>query len=187
MFCFAFLRGNRRITFQGFDWSGLLERNLKPPMNPVIQSSTDTSNFDRYRLYTQSKHCHSWGLHNNLLHWIPFINVFGLAFYIFGISPLWSLTWLTDCPGSPQTPVFHSTRRADGTRISNEGQLFRVFSRCSRHNKKCPRVYWSKQIYIWITSDGFVRFVCRINAMSSSPMYVSQHEWDQNIFCYLLE
>lgn len=93
MFCFAFLRGNRRITFQGFDWSGLLERNLKPPMNPVIQSSTDTSNFDRYRLYTQSKHCHSWGLHNNLLHWIPFMNVFGLAFYIFGISPLWSLTW----------------------------------------------------------------------------------------------
>ena len=35
------------IIFQGFDWSGLTERNLKPPINPVVLSSTDTSNFDR--------------------------------------------------------------------------------------------------------------------------------------------
>ena len=31
--------------FQGFDWDGLLERSLAPPLVPTVQSATDASNF----------------------------------------------------------------------------------------------------------------------------------------------
>ena len=32
----------------------MIERNLKPPINPVVLSSTDTSNFDRWILYDKA-------------------------------------------------------------------------------------------------------------------------------------
>ena len=31
-----------------FDWDGLLERTVEPPIVPKINSPTDASNFDRY-------------------------------------------------------------------------------------------------------------------------------------------
>ncbi|KAI5703810.1 hypothetical protein M8J75_016458 [Diaphorina citri] len=34
--------------FQGFDWDGLRNQTLTPPIIPVIKGPTDTSNFDRY-------------------------------------------------------------------------------------------------------------------------------------------
>ncbi|EEB19945.1 cGMP-dependent protein kinase, isozyme, putative [Pediculus humanus corporis] len=34
--------------FQGFDWSGLKQRALIPPVAPIVRSPTDTSNFDSY-------------------------------------------------------------------------------------------------------------------------------------------
>jgi len=34
--------------FQGFDWSGLLDRSLKPPILPSVQGPSDTTNFDQF-------------------------------------------------------------------------------------------------------------------------------------------
>ena len=34
--------------FQGFDWDGLETRSLTPPILPKVQSTADTSNFDKY-------------------------------------------------------------------------------------------------------------------------------------------
>jgi len=34
--------------FQGFDWEGLSTRALTPPIAPKVQSTADTSNFDKY-------------------------------------------------------------------------------------------------------------------------------------------
>jgi len=34
--------------FQGFDWSGLLDRSLKPPILPTVQGPSDTTNFDQF-------------------------------------------------------------------------------------------------------------------------------------------
>ncbi|KAL5019132.1 hypothetical protein ScPMuIL_004854 [Solemya velum] len=34
--------------FEGFNWDGLRKRTLKTPINPVVKSSIDTSNFDKY-------------------------------------------------------------------------------------------------------------------------------------------
>jgi len=34
--------------FAGFDWAGLMERKLAPPIAPVIKSKDDMSNFDEY-------------------------------------------------------------------------------------------------------------------------------------------
>ena len=33
--------------FQGFDWDGLLECSLAPPLVPSVQSTSDASNFDQ--------------------------------------------------------------------------------------------------------------------------------------------
>lgn len=33
---------------QGFDWDGLETRSLTPPILPKVQSTADTSNFDKY-------------------------------------------------------------------------------------------------------------------------------------------
>ena len=33
---------------QGFDWSGLVSRELPPPITPTVHSRTDTSNFDKF-------------------------------------------------------------------------------------------------------------------------------------------
>ena len=33
--------------FQGFDWDGLLDRSLAPPLLPSVQSVSDASNFDQ--------------------------------------------------------------------------------------------------------------------------------------------
>ena len=33
--------------FQGFDWEGLSTRALTPPIAPKVQSTADTSNFDK--------------------------------------------------------------------------------------------------------------------------------------------
>ena len=35
--------------FQGFDWDGLLERSLAPPLVPSVQSASDASNFDQVK------------------------------------------------------------------------------------------------------------------------------------------
>ena len=37
--------------FQGFDWDGLLDRSLAPPLLPSVQSSSDASNFDQVRFF----------------------------------------------------------------------------------------------------------------------------------------
>lgn len=34
--------------FQGFDWEGLLNRNLPAPIVPIVNGDADTSNFDPY-------------------------------------------------------------------------------------------------------------------------------------------
>jgi len=34
--------------FQGFDWAGLVERSLTPPIIPTVHGAADTSNFDQY-------------------------------------------------------------------------------------------------------------------------------------------
>jgi len=34
--------------FQGFDWEGLDNRSLDPPITPKVQGPSDTSNFDKY-------------------------------------------------------------------------------------------------------------------------------------------
>lgn len=34
--------------FQGFDWTGLRQRILTPPVSPTVMSPTDTTNFDCY-------------------------------------------------------------------------------------------------------------------------------------------
>jgi len=34
--------------FAGFDWAGLMKRELTPPIQPVVKSSDDMSNFDEY-------------------------------------------------------------------------------------------------------------------------------------------
>ncbi|BFZ03491.1 hypothetical protein BsWGS_06530 [Bradybaena similaris] len=34
--------------FQGFDWDGLMNLTLTPPITPKVRSATDTSNFDSY-------------------------------------------------------------------------------------------------------------------------------------------
>ena len=36
--------------FQGFDWDGLLDRSLAPPLVPSVQSTSDASNFDQVGL-----------------------------------------------------------------------------------------------------------------------------------------
>ena len=36
------------IYCQGFDWSGLLDRSLKPPILPTVQGTSDTTNFDQF-------------------------------------------------------------------------------------------------------------------------------------------
>ena len=33
---------------QGFDWCGLEEKSLQPPIIPSVKSSTDTTNFDQF-------------------------------------------------------------------------------------------------------------------------------------------
>jgi len=38
--------------FDGFNWEGLRQRNLQPPIIPSIQSHLDTSNFDEYPMDT---------------------------------------------------------------------------------------------------------------------------------------
>ena len=47
------------ILMKGFDWSGLLAQNLQPPIHPLVISSTDTSNFDKYvdNEKDEAKHC----------------------------------------------------------------------------------------------------------------------------------
>ncbi|XP_071829351.1 cGMP-dependent protein kinase 1-like isoform X5 [Apostichopus japonicus] len=39
--------------FQGFDWEGLQQEKLNPPIKPVIKSSSDYSNFDSYPRATE--------------------------------------------------------------------------------------------------------------------------------------
>lgn len=34
--------------FDGFNWEGLCNRTLSPPIQPQVRSVTDTSNFDDY-------------------------------------------------------------------------------------------------------------------------------------------
>ena len=35
------------IDVQGFDWAGLVERTLTPPIVPTVHGAADTSNFDQ--------------------------------------------------------------------------------------------------------------------------------------------
>ena len=39
------------ISLQGFDWEGLSTRALTPPIAPKVQSTADTSNFDKWEKY----------------------------------------------------------------------------------------------------------------------------------------
>nr|CAI5822819.1 unnamed protein product [Callosobruchus analis] len=39
---------DRRRWFDGFNWEGLVNRTLTPPILPKVESVTDTSNFDKY-------------------------------------------------------------------------------------------------------------------------------------------
>ena len=48
IFFVLFLPYNMFTIFQGFDWSGLLDRSLKPPIIPTVQSPSDTTNFDQF-------------------------------------------------------------------------------------------------------------------------------------------
>ena len=34
--------------FQGFDWDGLLNKTLQPPLLPSVQNNSDASNFDQF-------------------------------------------------------------------------------------------------------------------------------------------
>jgi hypothetical protein len=34
--------------FSGFDWDGLVNRTIKPPIIPTVAHSTDMSMFDKY-------------------------------------------------------------------------------------------------------------------------------------------
>ena len=36
------------IIYQGFDWSGLLDRSLSPPLLPSVNNTSDASNFDQF-------------------------------------------------------------------------------------------------------------------------------------------
>lgn len=51
-------RGFREITshrwWQGFDWEGIYQRRMKPPIVPNLQGPTDTSNFDKFELEIES-------------------------------------------------------------------------------------------------------------------------------------
>ncbi|VDK36290.1 unnamed protein product [Taenia asiatica] len=38
----------KHVWFEGFDWRGLRNRNLKPPYLPQVSSPTDVTNFDNY-------------------------------------------------------------------------------------------------------------------------------------------
>ena len=44
---FNFRNSNKR-WFDGFNWEGLQQRNLSPPIVPRIAGHLDTSNFDAY-------------------------------------------------------------------------------------------------------------------------------------------
>ena len=39
---------------QGFDWTGLKERTLVPPIKPKVESGVDSSNFDQFPRETSS-------------------------------------------------------------------------------------------------------------------------------------
>ena len=39
---------NKSTISQGFDWDGLLDKSLSPPLLPSVQSVSDASNFDQF-------------------------------------------------------------------------------------------------------------------------------------------
>ena len=41
-------RRSYRVYYQGFDWTGLLDRSLSPPLLPSVNNTSDSSNFDQF-------------------------------------------------------------------------------------------------------------------------------------------